>query len=581
MDEMSERKEEKKDEGLGGLAALAAIGVAAYLLTRKVEAAPTEAEYPAYEYAAEYPTYAEAPPIEKAPPTPVPTPPIYRAPYPVEGDLAKGDQSDRIYLIQGGKKRWIDSPETFNALGFKWSDVKVFSQEIMNQILEGDPITLAAAPTPPPAAPPTTPPTPVAPPPTWPPEGMLIKGDGSPKVYLIQGGKKRWIDSPETFNALGFKWSDIKVYRQADVDVIPEGDPITLAIPKGPPTPIPTPPTYRAPYPVEGDLAKGDGSPKVYLIQGGKKRWIDSPETFNALGFKWSNVKTFLQARIDQIPEGDPITLPAAPPTTPPTPTAPPAEPVRRAERRRLKGFPERTITELAEEETDKSARTYLDYIIGRVGLRRRLIAPPAVTLGRVELGSLAFREATQIPTRGGRVFSEIFPLVKPRIGLVWRAPAWAPAVGWAPPTREPIPGEVSRPAMPPGLLTVTTPPSAPYVPPAEPIPYRPPMVPVTPTTPPTPVAPPPTWPLVPPPPPFVYRPPGGPGGPTIYGPGFPPGAGTAPPGLPPPEPIPYRPPEIPAPPPAPPPSPPPTEGIAKKVLAFSNVNRRSGLGRS
>ncbi|MBT3948862.1 hypothetical protein HOF40_02125 [Candidatus Parcubacteria bacterium] len=40
-------------------------------------------------------------------------------------------------------------------------------------------------------------------------EDKLIKYPDSPKVYIVEDGKKRWIQDEETFSRLGFKWSDL------------------------------------------------------------------------------------------------------------------------------------------------------------------------------------------------------------------------------------------------------------------------------------------------------------------------------------------------------------------------------------
>lgn len=42
------------------------------------------------------------------------------------------------------------------------------------------------------------------------PEGSIRKEDSKPKVYLIQGGTKRWITSPQVLFALGKTWSDVR-----------------------------------------------------------------------------------------------------------------------------------------------------------------------------------------------------------------------------------------------------------------------------------------------------------------------------------------------------------------------------------
>ena len=48
----------------------------------------------------------------------------------------------------------------------------------------------------------------------------------SPHVYLLDGGQKRWIKDIPTFEAEGFKWRDVKFETCADIDAVPDGEPI-------------------------------------------------------------------------------------------------------------------------------------------------------------------------------------------------------------------------------------------------------------------------------------------------------------------------------------------------------------------
>jgi len=149
------------------------------------------------------------------------------------------------------------------------------------------------------------------------------------------------------------------------------------------------------------------------------------------------------------------------------------------------RGFPAKTIEEEAEEEAKKTASGYTDYLVRFVTLPKPLtFEPPAITLGRVDLGSLASKEVTAL-ARGGRMFSEIFPVVRRAVGLEYRAPAYAGAVGAAPappeaetaryPTMEELvkwaQATIAVPAAPPAYLP--TPPAE-----APPMYAPPPMVP-------------------------------------------------------------------------------------------------------
>jgi hypothetical protein len=51
-----------------------------------------------------------------------------------EGQLIKGDGTDAIYRIEGGRKRWITSADAFNRAGFKWEQVRVIPKQIVDAI---------------------------------------------------------------------------------------------------------------------------------------------------------------------------------------------------------------------------------------------------------------------------------------------------------------------------------------------------------------------------------------------------------------------------------------------------------------
>lgn len=54
-------------------------------------------------------------------------------------------------------------------------------------------------------------------------DGTLLKSSDQPEVWLIQGGERHWIPSPEIFNADGFSWAAILVVSDAEVNAIPQG----------------------------------------------------------------------------------------------------------------------------------------------------------------------------------------------------------------------------------------------------------------------------------------------------------------------------------------------------------------------
>jgi hypothetical protein len=58
------------------------------------------------------------------------------------------------------------------------------------------------------------------------PSPILLKCAGSPHIYLLQNGEKRWIDSIETFNDRGYVWRDVHTLPCDDLRAVPDGVPI-------------------------------------------------------------------------------------------------------------------------------------------------------------------------------------------------------------------------------------------------------------------------------------------------------------------------------------------------------------------
>jgi hypothetical protein len=59
------------------------------------------------------------------------------------------------------------------------------------------------------------------------PEPILLKCPFSPHIYLLQGGQKRWVKDIPTFEAEGYRWSDVTEWVTcADLRSVPDGVPI-------------------------------------------------------------------------------------------------------------------------------------------------------------------------------------------------------------------------------------------------------------------------------------------------------------------------------------------------------------------
>lgn len=101
-------------------------------------------------------------------------------------------------------------------------------------------------------------------------DGMLLKGRG-PEVYVIEHGAKRWIPNPATFKKLFYDSGKITKVSEDILNNYPKGNNIGNDF-------------------SDGALIRSGKSPKVYLYDNGKLRWITDPDVFNSNNFVWENI---------------------------------------------------------------------------------------------------------------------------------------------------------------------------------------------------------------------------------------------------------------------------------------------------
>ncbi len=100
----------------------------------------------------------------------------------------------------------------------------------------------------------------------------LIRYANDPKVYVVENGQKRWVQTTEDFAKLGYKWSDVKITSASET--YPDGTIMKV-------------PSVSAAV----TLIRYAGDPRVYVIENSQKRWVKTAEDFNKLGYKWGDVK--------------------------------------------------------------------------------------------------------------------------------------------------------------------------------------------------------------------------------------------------------------------------------------------------
>ena len=58
------------------------------------------------------------------------------------------------------------------------------------------------------------------------PYPILLKCSGSPHIYLLEDGAKRWVQDIPTFTAQGYRWDDVEFVSCPDLAAVPDGPPI-------------------------------------------------------------------------------------------------------------------------------------------------------------------------------------------------------------------------------------------------------------------------------------------------------------------------------------------------------------------
>ena len=62
---------------------------------------------------------------------------------------------------------------------------------------------------------------------------ILLKCYASPHIYLLQDGRKGWVKDIPTFEAEGYRWSDLSFVPCQDLRLVPDGE--TIPPGSGPP----------------------------------------------------------------------------------------------------------------------------------------------------------------------------------------------------------------------------------------------------------------------------------------------------------------------------------------------------------
>ncbi|TSC90951.1 MAG: peptidase S8 and S53 subtilisin kexin sedolisin [Candidatus Berkelbacteria bacterium Licking1014_96] len=180
----------------------------------------------------------------------------------VDGTIIKTSLAPEVYLLESGKKRHVTSPEVFHSW-FDWEDLIIVSSSEMSFYAAGGDLGFRP--------------------------GTLIKASGDPKVFLVDGGNKRHIVSPEIFAGLGYQWANVVSISPSEEDRYNRTDDLSSVGSH-----------------INGTLIKTAGAPEVYLLDGGKKRHIPNPEVFNSR-YQWAEIVFISNDEMSNYAVGDRI----------------------------------------------------------------------------------------------------------------------------------------------------------------------------------------------------------------------------------------------------------------------------------
>lgn len=170
-----------------------------------------------------------------------------------------------VYLIDGDKRRGIDSWETFKTIGFNPDEIVNVTWDDINLYEDGQKITLE----------------------TVYPQGALLQNKLTGGVYWVKNGSKYPIWSKELMiNNYGNRIITSVSGEELDKYVVME------------------PVKFK-----DGELIKAYNSPSVYVVSDGVRRPIPSAAVFEGLGYDWGNIIETSEKVINLHSLGDPVYL--------------------------------------------------------------------------------------------------------------------------------------------------------------------------------------------------------------------------------------------------------------------------------
>lgn len=208
-----------------------------------------------------------------------------------DGTLIKTPDSNKVYVVIGGEKKWLSTPEVFEQMGYTWSNIKVIATMDMDNYIDF--------------------------------EDNLIRAIGEIQVYLVVSGTKRHIPNPHVFLSYGFSWKDVKEVtketkaRYKDAYLVRESgrQEVYYLNPAGVRKHIPSQTVFDSyqdnwsdvqiisseemqAHPAS-NLIQLEGTGDVYLLENNVKKHISSPQVFSKYQFDWNHIISVNQVEFD------------------------------------------------------------------------------------------------------------------------------------------------------------------------------------------------------------------------------------------------------------------------------------------
>jgi hypothetical protein len=112
--------------------------------------------------------------------------------------------------------------------------------------------------------------------------GLLVKESNSTQIWVYRDNAFHWITSLDAFEHYGYRWQDVQMVEPGFVSRYDQGRPLYV-------------------------LLKCDGSPHIYRLENGQKRWIVDLATFTGSGYVWPDVSSVPCYRLHDLPDRDSI----------------------------------------------------------------------------------------------------------------------------------------------------------------------------------------------------------------------------------------------------------------------------------